>query len=97
MAPADMSAAEEARVVAEEMGCNVIYEYDVGVAGIHRLFPFLERMAEADALVVVTGREGTLPVVVAGLVEAPVIGWPVSTGYGIGGGGQAALCSMLQS
>jgi len=73
LAPADMPAAEEARVVAEEMGCNVIYEYDVGVAGIHRLFPCLERMAEADALVV------------AGLVEAPVIGLPVSTGYGLGG------------
>ena len=85
MAPADMPAAEEARVVAEEMGCNVIYEYDVAVAGIHRLFPFLERMAEADALVVAAGREGTLPAVVAGLVEAPVIGLPVSTGYGLGG------------
>jgi len=94
---ADMPAAEEARVVAEEMGCSVIYEYDVGVAGIHRLFPCLERMAGADALVVAAGREGTLPAVVAGLVEAPVIGLPVSTGYGLGGGGQAALYSMLQS
>ena len=94
---ADMPAAEEARVVAEEMGCAVIYEYDVGVAGIHRLFPCLERMAGADALVVAAGREGTLPAVVAGLVEAPVIGLPVSTGYGLGGGGQAALYSMLQS
>ena len=94
---ADMPAAEEARVVAEEMGCSVIYEYDVGVAGIHRLFPCLERMAEADALVVAAGREGTLPAVVAGLVEAPVIGLPVSTGYGLGGGGEAALYSMLQS
>lgn len=94
---ADMPAAEEARVVAEEMGCAVIYEYDVGVAGIHRLFPCLERMKEADALVVAAGREGTLPAVVAGLVQAPVIGLPVSTGYGMGGGGQAALYSMLQS
>jgi pyridinium-3,5-biscarboxylic acid mononucleotide synthase len=94
---ADMPAAEEARVVAEEMGCNVLFEYDVGVAGIHRLFPCLERMAEADAIVVAAGREGTLPAVVAGLVESPVIGLPVSTGYGLGGGGQAALYSMLQS
>ena len=53
-------------MVAEEMGCTVICEYDVGVAGIHRLFPCLEKMAEADALVVVAGREGTLPAVVAG-------------------------------
>ena len=94
---ADMPVAEEARVVAEEMGCNVISEYDVGVAGIHRLFPCLERMADVDAFVVAAGREGTLPAVVAGLVEAPVIGLPVSTGYGLGGAGQAALYSMLQS
>jgi hypothetical protein len=94
---ADMPVAEEARVVAEEMGCNVISEYDVGVAGIHRLFPCLEKMADVDAFVVAAGREGTLPAVVAGLVEAPVIGLPVSTGYGLGGSGQAALYSMLQS
>jgi len=94
---ADMPVAEEARVVAEEMGCNVISEYDVGVAGIHRLFPCLEKMADVDAFVVAAGREGTLPAVVAGLVESPVIGLPVSTGYGLGGGGKAALYSMLQS
>ncbi len=94
---ADIPVAEEARVVAEEMGCNVISEYDVGVAGIHRLFPCLERMADVDAYVVAAGREGTLPAVVAGLVEAPVIGLPVSTGYGLGAGGLAALYSMLQS
>jgi len=94
---ADIPVAEEAAVVAEEMGCNVISEYDVGVAGIHRLFPCLEKMADVDAFVVAAGREGTLPAVVAGLVEAPVIGLPVSTGYGLGGSGQAALYSMLQS
>ena len=84
-------------MAAEVMCCAVICEYDVGAAGIHRLFPCLERMAGADALVVAAGREGTLPAVVAGLVEAPVIGLPVSTGYGLGGGGEAALYSMLQS
>lgn len=94
---ADIPVAEEARVVAEEMGCLVVSEYDVGVAGIHRLFPCLEKMRDMDAFVVAAGREGTLPAVVAGLVDAPVIGLPVSTGYGIGGGGLAALLSMLQS
>ena len=69
----------------------------MGVAGIHSLFPCLERMAGADALMVAAGLEGILPVVVAVLVEAPVIGLPVSTGYGLGGGGQAALYSLLQS
>ncbi|MEA2045495.1 MAG: AIR carboxylase family protein, partial [Euryarchaeota archaeon] len=61
------------------------------------LFPSLEKVMDADALVVAAGREGTLPTVVAGLVEVPVIGLPVSTGYGAGGEGQAALLSMLQS
>ena len=50
LASADMPAAEEAKVAAEEMSCAVIYEYDVGMAGIHRLFPCLERMSGADAL-----------------------------------------------
>jgi pyridinium-3,5-biscarboxylic acid mononucleotide synthase len=94
---ADIPVAEEAGVVAREMGCQVISEYDVGVAGIHRLFPCLEKMIDADAIVVAAGREGTLPAVVAGVLDAPVIGLPVSTGYGIGGGGVAALMSMLQS
>jgi len=94
---ADIPVAEEARVVAEEMGCAVVSEYDVGVAGIHRLFPCLKRLTDVGALVVAAGREGTLPAVVAGLVDAPVIGLPVSTGYGLGGGGLAALYSMLQS
>lgn len=94
---ADLPVAEEARVTAEFMGCETVSEYDVGVAGIHRLFPSLERMMDRDALVVAAGREGTLPAVVAGLVEVPVVGLPVSTGYGAGGGGEAALLSMLQS
>ncbi|MDD1757136.1 MAG: nickel pincer cofactor biosynthesis protein LarB [Methanotrichaceae archaeon] len=94
---ADIPVAEEAKVVATQMGCKVISEYDVGVAGIHRLFPSLEKMKGIDSLVVAAGREGTLPAIVAGLVDAPVIGLPVSTGYGFGGNGLAALLSMLQS
>jgi NCAIR mutase (PurE)-related protein len=94
---ADIPVAEEARVTAELMGCETVSEYDVGVAGIHRLFPSLEKMMDADVLVVAAGREGTLPAVVAGLMDAPVVGLPVSTGYGAGGKGEAALLSMLQS
>jgi len=96
---ADIPVAEEAKIIAEEMGCRVITAYDVGVAGIHRLFPELGRMVDAgvDALVVVAGREGALPAVVAGLVDVPVIGLPTSGGYGAGGMGEAALLSMLQS
>ncbi|VVB62647.1 N5-carboxyaminoimidazole ribonucleotide mutase [uncultured archaeon] len=94
---ADIPVAEEAKVVAQEMGCTAVSEYDVGVAGIHRLFPCLEKMIDVDAMVVAAGREGTLPAVVAGILDAPVIGLPVSTGYGVGGNGIAALMSMLQS
>jgi NCAIR mutase (PurE)-related protein len=93
----DIRVAEEARVIAEEMGCRVCTAYDVGAAGIHRLFPALKKCLDADAFIVAAGREGTLPAVVAGLVDRPVIGVPVSTGYGFMGQGQAALASMLQS
>lgn len=93
----DIRVAEEARIIAEEMGCEVQTAYDVGVAGIHRLFPVIGSMEACHAFVVAAGREGTLPSVVAGLVDRPVIGVPVSTGYGFMGEGQAALASMLQS
>ncbi|MCS7141211.1 MAG: nickel pincer cofactor biosynthesis protein LarB [Candidatus Nitrosocaldus sp.] len=95
----DIGVAEEARLVAEAMGCKVIASYDVGVAGLHRLFPVLKDMiaSEVDAMVVVAGMEGALPSVVASLVDVPVIGVPTSVGYGFGAGGVAALTSMLQS
>ncbi|MDD3248130.1 MAG: nickel pincer cofactor biosynthesis protein LarB [Methanosarcina sp.] len=96
---ADIPAAEEARVIASEMGCETVAVYDVGVAGIHRLIPELQKLKlrNPGAIVVAAGREGTLPTIVSGLVDVPVIGLPVSTGYGAGGGGKAALLSMLQS
>ena len=95
----DWAAAQEARLVAEEMGCAVEVIADVGVAGLHRLFPPL-RAALArgvDVIIVAAGMDGALPSVVAGLVPLPVIGLPTSVGYGLGGNGQGALLSMLQS
>ncbi|MCS7116552.1 MAG: nickel pincer cofactor biosynthesis protein LarB [Nitrososphaerota archaeon] len=96
---ADIPVAEEARIMAEEMGCEVITEYDVGVAGIHRLFPALKNMAEkdVDVIIVVAGREGALPSVVSSMVNVPVIAVPRSVGYGFGGHGIGALIAMLQS
>jgi hypothetical protein len=94
---ADIAVAEEARIVAQEFGCETIKSYDVGVAGIHRLYPELQKLLDADVLVVLAGREGALPTVIAGLTDIPVIGVPVSTGYGLGGAGKAALLAMLQS
>jgi NCAIR mutase (PurE)-related protein len=93
----DIRVAEEAKIIAEEMGCEVRSAYDVGAAGIHRLFPALKPLLTAHVFIVCAGREGTLPAIVAGLVDKPVIGVPVSTGYGYMGEGRAALASMLQS
>jgi pyridinium-3,5-biscarboxylic acid mononucleotide synthase len=93
----DIRVAEEARIIAEEMGCEVRTAYDVGAAGIHRLFPALKPLLAAHVFIVCAGREGTLPSIVAGVVDKPVIGVPVSVGYGFMGGGKAALASMLQS
>jgi NCAIR mutase (PurE)-related protein len=95
----DRRVAEAARVMAEQMGCQVFTTYDVGVAGVHRLFPELEEMIEQgiDVLIIAAGMEGALPSLVTGLVDIPVIGLPISTGYGLGGEGLGALISMLQS
>jgi NCAIR mutase (PurE)-related protein len=95
----DIPVAEEARVVAEEMGCVVTAIYDVGVAGLHRLFPPLRTLLHegVDAIVVAAGMDGALPSVVAGLVPVPVIGLPTAVGYGFGGQGVGALTAMLQT
>lgn len=95
----DIPVAEEAALVAEEMGCQVTCIYDVGVAGLHRLLePLRDLLARGvDVLIVAAGMDGALPSVVAGLVPVPVIGLPTSVGYGIGGNGLAALLSMLQT
>jgi NCAIR mutase (PurE)-related protein len=95
----DINIAEEARVIVEQGGCEAITSYDIGVAGIHRLFPKISHMVEEEVnvIVVCAGMEGALPSVVAGLVDIPVIGVPTSVGYGIGADGKAAVYSMLQS
>ncbi|MBC7115118.1 MAG: pyridinium-3,5-biscarboxylic acid mononucleotide synthase [Archaeoglobi archaeon] len=95
----DIPVAKEAEVIAREMGCDVMSFHDVGVAGIHRLFPALREILEkdCDVIIVVAGMDGALPSVVSGIVDIPVIGVPTSTGYGAGGKGVAALYSMLQS
>jgi NCAIR mutase (PurE)-related protein len=95
----DAPIADEAAWVATEMGCDVVRADDVGVAGLHRLAEPLRRLSSsgADVVIVAAGMDGALPSVVAGLVDVPVIGLPTSIGYGLGGGGVAALLSMLQT
>lgn len=94
---ADIPVAEEAAVTAELLGNRVERVYDVGVAGIHRLFDKLEIIRAADVVIVVAGMEGALASVVGGLVEAPVIAVPTSVGYGANFKGVSALLSMLNS
>lgn len=95
----DIPVAEEAKIIAEEMGCETSCYTDVGVAGLHRLFKPLTKLLkwDADVILVVAGREGAFPTVVAGLVDVPIIGVPTSRSYGFGDKGIAALAAMLQS
>jgi len=95
----DIPVAEEARLVCEYMGCTTMTAYDVGVAGLHRIFGPLKDMVaqKIDAIVVCAGMEGTLPGLVASLVDVLVIAVPTSSGYGHGGRGEGALTTMLQS
>ena len=95
----DINIAEEARVIVEEGGCEAITSYDIGVAGIHRLFPQIAYMVGEGVrvFIVCAGMEGALPSVVTGLVDVPVIAVPTSVGYGVGEGGRVALDAMLQS
>jgi NCAIR mutase (PurE)-related protein len=93
----DLKVAEEAAITAEALGCNVHRMYDVGVAGIHRLFDHYEEIQQATVSVVVAGMEGALPSVIGGLVSHPVIAVPTSVGYGANFHGLSALLTMLNS
>ncbi|MFI3228098.1 MAG: nickel pincer cofactor biosynthesis protein LarB [Clostridia bacterium] len=93
----DIAVAEEVAQVAEYFGSNVNRVYDVGVAGIHRLFAKLEEIDKANCIVAIAGMEGALAGVLAGLVSKPVIAVPTSVGYGASFGGLSALLTMLNS
>jgi len=93
----DIPVAKEAYLTAENMGNKVEAVFDVGVAGIHRLFNYKEKIDNASVLIVVAGMEGALPSVVAGMVSKPVIAVPTSIGYGVSLGGLTALFAMLNS
>ena len=94
---ADIPVAEEAAVTAEFFGANVTRHYDIGVAGIHRLFACLPEIRKARAVIAVAGMEGALASVLAGLVSVPVIAVPTSVGYGASFQGLTPLLSMLNS
>jgi NCAIR mutase (PurE)-related protein len=95
----DLPAAEEAKMVVEACGLEVRLDADLGVAGLHRFVGPLAATLEwgSDVIIVAAGMDGVLPGLVSGLIDVAVIGLPVSTGYGRGGAGEAALTTMLQS
>ena len=93
----DIPVAEEAVLTVRMMGNQVEHLYDVGVAGIHRLLEHRRALAKARVIICIAGMEGALPSVVGGLVGAPVIAVPTSTGYGASFGGITALLGMLNS
>lgn len=93
----DLPVAREAFVTASVLGARAELVADVGVAGIHRVLRQRDKLAAADAVIVVAGMDGALPSVVGGLVDCPVIACPTSVGYGAAFGGLAALLTMLNS
>ena len=93
----DLPIAKEAVQVAEWMGVNVKYLWDVGVAGLNRLLYYTEELRKADVIIAVAGMEGSMPTVLAGLVDAPVIAVPTSIGYGANLQGITTMLSMLTS
>jgi NCAIR mutase (PurE)-related protein len=94
---ADLAVADECATVLEAHGFRPVRLTDVGVAGLHRILPHVDALAEADAVVVVAGMEGALASVAGGLTGAPVIAVPTSAGYGASLGGVTALLAMLSS
>ena len=93
----DRSVVCEVALALQLHGIGVDLVMDVGVAGLHRLLDQLPRLEKARVLIACAGMEGALPTVLTGLVPQPVIGVPVSVGYGVSQGGRAALDGMLAS
>lgn len=94
---ADIPVAEEAVKTAEFFGSRVNRIYDIGIAGIHRIFANLEEINSANCIIAVAGMEGALPGILAGLVDKPVIAVPTSVGYGSNFEGLSALLTMMNS
>ncbi len=91
----DLGVAEEAALTIEAIGHTAWRQYDVGVAGLHRIAAIRDDLERCGCVIVVAGMEGALPSVVSGLISRPVFAVPTSVGYGVSFGGLAALLGML--
>ncbi|MDT7711511.1 MAG: pyridinium-3,5-biscarboxylic acid mononucleotide synthase [Pseudonocardiales bacterium] len=93
----DLPVAHETIATLQALGAGYRLIADVGVAGLHRLFAYLDELSEADCVIAIAGMEGTLPGVVTGLIRTPVVGVPTSVGYGVSACGHVAAAAMLAS
>jgi pyridinium-3,5-biscarboxylic acid mononucleotide synthase len=93
----DVPVAEEAAITGEVLGNDILRIYDIGVAGLHRLFGEYEKIRKCRVIITVAGMEGALPSVIAGITHLPIIAVPTSIGYGANLNGMAALLAMLNS
>tara|TARA_Y100001968_G_scaffold305488_1_gene321371 strand:- start:744 stop:1409 length:666 start_codon:yes stop_codon:yes gene_type:complete len=93
----DLPVAAEAQLALRWHGIKTKIVLDVGVAGLHRLLSELDGLKKSKVVIACAGMEGALPTILAGLIPQPVIGVPISVGYGVSGGGEAALDGMLSS
>ncbi len=93
----DIPYARECGLILSELGAEVVEAFDTGAAGMHRPELGLRTVRNADVLIVFAGMEGVLPPLIASLTPQPVIAVPTPIGYGHGGLGEGALCTMLQT
>ena len=93
----DIGVASEAEIALKLHGIKTKLLIDVGVAGLHRLLDRLEEIRSSKVVIAFAGMEGALPTVLAGLIPQPIIGVPISVGYGVSGGGKTAMEGMLAS
>ena len=93
----DIPVLEEASIILDALNIKHEKFYDIGVAGIHRIFSKFDKINDCDVLIVAAGMEGALPSVIGGIFSQPVIAIPVDVGYGTALGGFTALFAMLTS
>ena len=93
----DLKVSLEVKTALEIYGISCETFIDVGVAGIHRLLSQIDKINKHDLIIVCAGMEGALATVIGGLLPQPIIGVPVSVGYGVSKDGMVALNSMLAS
>ncbi len=94
-----MRVAYETIAVLDTLGYTHDEFFDCGIAGLQRSVDAAGAIQRGNycVAIVYAGMEGALASVMASLLDIPIIGVPISSGYGAGGEGVGALQTMLQS